>query len=152
MGTFSEPYEKENMSQFGHCFCWLIDGQSMNQGTHDVVKDLVPNGRDHIECLVIGDRVDKHVAVDANEMSTVKDTVLVLASCVDDLQIILLVPNLDLLRERVLDGGVVGFNEVVVNKANRQRRLAYNIGSRWLASHPGQSPAHTYNCSPPCSY
>lgn len=76
-------------------------------------------------------------------MSAIKDTVFILACCVDNLQIILLIPNLDLLGEGVLDGGVVGFNEVVVDKANRQRRLACIIATTWLESHSLQAvPQH----------
>jgi hypothetical protein len=46
--------------------------------TYEVIEDLVPNDARHLEALLRSNRVDNHVAVDANEMLGVEDTVLVL--------------------------------------------------------------------------
>jgi hypothetical protein len=45
-----------------------------------VVEDLVADDARHFEALLAGDRVDDHVAVDADEVFRVEDAVLVLQS------------------------------------------------------------------------
>ena len=48
------------------------------ENTHKMVKDLVSNDLDHIEGLLRCDRIDQHVAMDANEMFRIHDAVLIL--------------------------------------------------------------------------
>jgi hypothetical protein len=43
-----------------------------------VVEDLVTDDTRHFEALLAGDRVDYHVAMDADEVLRVKDTILIL--------------------------------------------------------------------------
>lgn len=46
--------------------------------TDQVVENLVAYYAGHLEALLVGDRVDDHVAVDADEVLRVEDAVLVL--------------------------------------------------------------------------
>jgi hypothetical protein len=46
--------------------------------TYEVVEDLVADDSRHFEALLAGDRVDNHVAMDADEVFRVEDAVLVL--------------------------------------------------------------------------
>jgi hypothetical protein len=43
-----------------------------------VVEDLVADDARHFEALLAGDRVDNHVAMDANEVLRVEDAILIL--------------------------------------------------------------------------
>ncbi len=51
-------------------------------GAHQVVEDLVPDDLDHLEGRHGRDRVDQHVAMDADEVLRVQDAVFVLAAAV----------------------------------------------------------------------
>jgi hypothetical protein len=46
--------------------------------TYKVIENLVTNDARHFKALLAGDRVDNHVAMDADEMFRVEDTVLIL--------------------------------------------------------------------------
>jgi hypothetical protein len=46
--------------------------------TYEVIEDLITNDARHLEALLGSNRVYNHVAMDANEMLGVEDTVLVL--------------------------------------------------------------------------
>jgi hypothetical protein len=46
--------------------------------TYEVVEDLVADDSRHFEALLAGDRVDDHVAMDADEVFGVEDAILVL--------------------------------------------------------------------------
>lgn len=48
------------------------------RGTHQVVQDLIADHARHFEALLARDRVDNHVAVDADEVLRVQDAVLIL--------------------------------------------------------------------------
>ena len=62
--------------------------------------------------------------MDADEVLRVEDAVLVLASRVYYLGREVLALVLDVLAERVLDGGVVALDEDAIDEAHRERRLA----------------------------
>lgn len=80
-----------------------------------MVQDLIPDDAHHLEALLAADRVDDHVAVDANEVLGVKDAVFILAGGVDHLDGKVMVAVADDLAESVLDGRVVGVDEVAVD-------------------------------------
>lgn len=46
--------------------------------THEVIEDLVSYDARHFEALLAGDRVDNHVAMDADEVLGIEDAVLIL--------------------------------------------------------------------------
>ena len=83
--------------------------------TYQVVQDLVSDDAHHLEALLAADRVDDHVAVDANEVLGVEDAVFVLAGGVDHLDGKVMVAVADDLAESVLDGRVVGVDKVAVD-------------------------------------
>ena len=89
-----------------------------------MVQDLVADDAAHLEALLARDRIHNHVAVDADEVLAVQDGVLVLAGGVDDLQPEVLVAIADDFTEGVLDGGVVGVDEVAVDVLDGERALA----------------------------
>lgn len=90
-----------------------------------MVQNLVPDHLDHLERGQRRDAVDQHVAVDADEVLRVEDAVLILAGRVDDLGRVVLPLVPDLLAEGVLDGRVVALDEVPVDVADGERRLAW---------------------------
>jgi hypothetical protein len=47
-----------------------------------VVENLVADDARHLEALLAGDRVDNHVAMDANEVLRVEDAILILKGSV----------------------------------------------------------------------
>ena len=101
---------------------------------------------DHIERLVVGNRVDEDEAVDANGMFGVEDRILILqggngggseemvrrtsrkktylTGSVDDVTVVVDPLVVDSLGEDTLDGGVVGLDEVVLNELDDERRFA----------------------------
>lgn len=89
--------------------------QQRGYATYQVVENLVPNDADHLEALLAADRVDDHVAVDADEVFGVEDAVFVLAGGVDHLDGEIMVSVADDLAEGVLDGRVVGVDKVAVD-------------------------------------
>jgi hypothetical protein len=54
---------------------WMIP---MVRMTYKVVQDLVADDARHFEALFAGDGVDNHVAMDADEVLGVEDTVFIL--------------------------------------------------------------------------
>jgi len=83
--------------------------------TYKVVKDLVPNDAHHLKALLAADRVDDHVAVDADKVLGVQDAVLVLAGRVDHLDGEVVVAVADHFAESVFDGRVVRVDKVAVD-------------------------------------
>lgn len=53
-------------------------GVIRRRGTYEVIEDLVANDARHFEALLAGDRVNDHVAMDADEVFRVEDAVLIL--------------------------------------------------------------------------
>lgn len=96
----------------------------MRKKTYQVVQDLIPDDAHHLEALLAADRVDDHVAVDANEVLGVKDAVFILAGGVDHLDGKVMVAVADDLAESVLDGRVVGVDEVAVDVLHCERGFA----------------------------
>ena len=80
-----------------------------------MVQDLVSDDAHHLEALLAADRVDDHVAVDANEVLGVENAVFILAGGVDHLDGKVMVAVADDLAESVLDGRVVGVDKVAVD-------------------------------------
>jgi hypothetical protein len=56
----------------------LIEPWERNEGTYEVVQNLVADDARHFEALLAGDRVDDHVAVDADEVFRVEYAVFIL--------------------------------------------------------------------------
>ena len=83
--------------------------------TYKVVQNLVPDDAHHLKALLAADRVDDHVAVDADKVLGVEDAVLVLARGVDHLDGEVVVSVADDLAEGVFDGRVVRVDEVAVD-------------------------------------
>lgn len=53
-------------------------GLALAGGAYEVVEDLITDDASHLEALLARDRVDDHVAMDADEVLRVKDAVLIL--------------------------------------------------------------------------
>ena len=49
---------------------------------HQVVQNLVPDNARHFEALLACDRVDDHIAMDADKMLRVEDTVFILVNSI----------------------------------------------------------------------
>lgn len=92
---------------------------------YQVVEDLLANDSDHFKALLGSDRVDDHVAVDANEVLAVEYRVLILTCGVDDLHGEVLVPVANDFAERVLNGRVVRVDKVPVDILNGEGTLAW---------------------------
>ena len=97
---------------------------------YQMIQDLIPNDPTHLEALLAGDRVDDHVAVDADEVFAVEDGVLVLPGRVDDLHAEVLVTVAHDFGEGVFDGWVVRLHEVAVHVLHGQGRFAYTRSVR----------------------
>lgn len=97
-----------------------------------MIQNLIPYDPAHLEAGLAGDRVDDHVAVDADEVLAVEDGVLVLPRGVDDLDGEVRVTVADQLAEGVLDGGVVGVDEVAVDVLDREGGFAWRGKGRWV--------------------
>lgn len=95
-----------------------------------MIKDLIPNDSAHLKALLAGDRVDNHVAVYTDKMLAVEYSILILASCINDLDRKVLVFVSNDFAEGVLDRGVVGVDEMAVNVLNREGALAYDMLSQ----------------------
>ena len=80
-----------------------------------MIQDLISDDAHHLEALLAANRVDDHVAVDANEVLGVEDAVFILAGGVDHLDGKVMVAVADDLAESVLDGRVVGVDKVAVD-------------------------------------
>ena len=85
------------------------------RNTYKVVQNLVPDDAHHLKALLAADRVDDHVAVDADKVLGVEDAVLVLSRGVDHLNGEVVVAVADDLAEGVFDGWVVRVDEVAVD-------------------------------------
>nr|POF07767.1 hypothetical protein CFP56_75713 [Quercus suber] len=92
-----------------------------------MIEDLVPNDAAHLKALLVADRVDDHVAVNADEVLAVQDSVLILTRGIDHLdgKVLILVP--DHFAKSVLDGGVVRVDEVAVDILHSERAFACGI-------------------------
>ena len=93
--------------------------------TYQVVENLVPDHLDHLERGQRRDAVDQHVAVDADKVLAIQNTVFILAGRVDNLGRVVLPLVADLLAKRVLDGRVVALDKVPVDVAHREGRFAF---------------------------
>lgn len=93
--------------------------------SHQMIQYLIPDDPAHLEALLAGDGVDDHVAVHADEVLAVEDGVLVLPGGVDDLDGEVLVAVPDDFAEGILDGGVVGVDEVAIDVLDGERALAW---------------------------
>lgn len=93
-----------------------------------MVENLVPDDAHHLEALLARDRVDDHVAVNADKVLVVENRVFILARGVDDFHGKVLVAVADDLAERVLDGGVVRVDKMAIDVLHRQRALACRRG------------------------
>jgi hypothetical protein len=80
-----------------------------------VVQNLVSYDAHHLEALLAADRVDDHVAMNANEVLGVKNAVLVLAGGIDHLDGKVMVAVADDFAESVFDGRVVRVDKVPVD-------------------------------------
>jgi len=90
-------------------------GFSKDCFAYKVVQDLVPDDAHHLEALLAADRVDDHVAVNADKVLGVEDAVLVLAGGVDHLDGEVVVAVADHLAEGIFDGRVVRVDKVAVD-------------------------------------
>jgi len=89
-----------------------------------MIENLVANHLHHLKRLQRGHRVDQHVAMDADKMLAIQNTVFILAGCVDNFcrEVLSLVANL--LAERIFNCRIVALDEVSVDIAYCQRRFA----------------------------
>ena len=94
--------------------------------TYQMIQYLIPDDSAHLKALLARDRVDDHVAMNADEVLAVEDGVLVLAGGVDDLDGEVLVAVADDFAEGVLDGGVVGVDEVAVDVLDCEGGFAWD--------------------------
>ena len=92
--------------------------------TYQVVQNLVPYDAHHLEALLAADRVDDHVAMNADEVLGVKNAVLVLAGGVDHLDGKVMVAVADDFAESVFDGRVVRVDKVPVDVLHCEGGLA----------------------------
>lgn len=110
-----------------------------------MVEDLVANDAHHLKRLLRADRVDKHVAVDANEVLGIENRVFILlrqplvslvsslsssarlaylAGSVDDLGRVVLALDRNLFAEGVFNGRIVAFDKVAIDKLHCERGFA----------------------------
>lgn len=97
------------------------------RNTYKVVQNLVPDDAHHLKALLAADRVDDHVAVDADKVLGVEDAVLVLSRGVDHLNGEVVVAVADDLAEGVFDGRVVRVDEVAVDVLDCEGGFAWSI-------------------------
>lgn len=95
--------------------------------TYKVVQDLVPNDAHHLKALLAANRVDDHVAVDADKVLGVEDAVLVLAGGVDHLDGEVVVAVADHFAEGVFDGRVVRVDKVAVDVLDCEGGFAWRV-------------------------
>lgn len=89
-----------------------------------MVQDLISDDAHHLEALLARDGVDNHVPMYTNKVLAIEDSIFVLAGGIDDLdgKVRVLVPNH--FAKRVLDGWVVGVDEVAVDVLDGQGAFA----------------------------
>nr|POE56727.1 hypothetical protein CFP56_33699 [Quercus suber] len=94
-----------------------------------MVEDLVSDDAAHFKALLVANRVDDHVAMNANEVLAVENGVLVLTSCIDhlDRKILILVSNY--FAKGVLDGGVIGVDEMAVDILHADYKCLERVAS-----------------------
>ena len=80
-----------------------------------MIQDLIANDPTHLKALLTRNRVDDHVAVDANKVLAVKYGVLVLTRGINDLDGEVMVAVADHLAEGIFDGRVVRVDKVAVD-------------------------------------
>jgi hypothetical protein len=95
--------------------------------TYEVVQNLVPDDAHHLKALLAADRVDDHVAVDADKVLRVEDAVLVLAGGVDHLDGEVVVAVADDFAEGVFDGRVVRVDKVAVDVLDCEGGFAWAL-------------------------
>ena len=126
-----------------------------------MIQDLVMDHVDHVERLLRSHRVHQHIAMDSNEMFRVEHTVLILrqalvpgscprflstnlALCVDDFSQESLTLQLNLLAKGVLDGRVVGLNEVALDVSDSEGGFACSRQYSFSADRPVLRRYRTY--------
>ena len=92
-----------------------------NVGTDLEVLELFVDDLDHVKALTRGDGVDENIAMHADGVFRGEERVLVLASGVNDGDIVFDALVRDLLEVGCLHGRVIGLNELVVDKLNDKR-------------------------------
>ncbi len=103
-----------------------------------MIKDLVPDDSTHLKTLLAGHRVYNHVAMYADEVLAIEDRIFVLACRINDFYSKILVLVTDDFAKGVLDGRVVGIDEVAIDELDCQRAFAYSsIKKPALAPMPG---------------
>jgi len=98
-----------------HANEWEIEGPYLE------VLELFVDDLDHVKALTRGDRVDEDIAMHANGVFGGEERVLVLASGVDDGDIILDAIVGDLLEVGCLHGWVIGLDEEIIDKLDDER-------------------------------
>ena len=83
--------------------------------------ELLVDDADHLETLSVGDRVDEDVSVDSDGMLGREERILVLAGSIDDRDVVVDTLEGDLLEVWLLDGRIVGLDEVVLDKLDNKR-------------------------------
>ena len=91
-----------------------------------MIQDLIANDPTHLKALLTRNRVDDHVAVNANKVLAVKYSVLVLTRSIDDLDGEVMVAVANDFAEGVLDGRVVGVDEVPVDVLHSEGAFAWS--------------------------
>jgi len=129
VGTFELGGEgfavfRRDLALFGTQVRLIAHDDERNPFDGKVVQDLIANDARHLKALLVGNRVDNHVAMNADKVLRVENAVFILASRIDDLSRIVLVLVLDHLAESILDGRVVAVDKVPVDELHRQTRLA----------------------------
>lgn len=90
-------------------------------GTDLEVLELFVDDLDHVKALTRGDGVDENIAMHADGVFRGEERVFVLASGVDDGDIVFDALVRDLLEVGCLHGRVIGLDELVVDKLNDER-------------------------------
>lgn len=91
-----------------------------------MIQDLIPNDAHHLEALLAADGVDNHVPMNADKVFRIENRVFILAGGIDDFDGEVLVLQTDDFAEGVLDGGVVGVDEVAVDVLDREGGFAWS--------------------------
>ena len=104
--------------------------------SYQVIQDLIANDSAHLEALLARYRVDDHIAMYTNEVLAVEYSILILASGINDLDREVLISISNDFAEGVLDGRVVGVDEVAVHKLHCKRALPCHMRKQ---SMPGVS-------------
>ena len=98
-------------------------------GVPQQVHQLLVDGLDHLEALLVVDGVDEDVAVNVDGVLSGEDAVLVLPGSVHHQHLVLLAEDLHVLVEGVLDGRVVGVNKLSLSELNSKAGLSHRATS-----------------------